>query len=213
MCHCSIITPRQSLGNPPFHSFAQPLGSLLCSMLARSAVTLTAFVLIGPTWETLLPCSHSSLALFGDLARLCRKYCWTTTVLNQSPVPTNLHTIQPIFLDHTKPRPRAAFPTLISHPTSYAFRNEGPGTILYTAWGWNRCDHVTQLHAEERERCMGYLTNTTAAPGVTESQLRAMLGRAMDSNALKAIMHAVLTLAHLSHDSAATVCVIGGGKG
>ena len=112
--------------------------------------------------------------------------------------------------DAAKPRPRAAFPTLMAHPTSYAFRNDGPGTILNAPHGDLRNAVTTQLHAEERERCMGYSTDTTKAQGVSEAQRRAMLGRAMDSNALKAIFSAVLHLHNLPPEPSAAVCVLGG---
>jgi len=115
--------------------------------------------------------------------------------------------------DPFKPRPRAAFPTLMAHPTSYAFRHNGPGTILDALNGDLRYARITQLHAQERERCMGYSTNTTRAPGVTEAQRRAMLGQAMDSNALKAIFAAVMHLIALKSSPTAVACVLGGGRG
>jgi len=97
--------------------------------------------------------------------------------------PANIH-------DPLKPRPRAKFPTLMAHPTSYAFRNNGPGTVLDTPHGELRGAATIQLHAQERERCMGYTTDTTKAPGITEAQRRAMLGRAMGSNAYMQRLHA-----------------------
>ena len=112
--------------------------------------------------------------------------------------------------DAVKPRPRAAFPTLMAHPSSYAFRNAGPGTVLDAPHGDLRYAVTTQLHAEERERCMGYATDTTRAPGITEQQRRSMIGRAMDSNALKAILSAVLYLARLPPTPTTAVCVLGG---
>ena len=57
---------------------------------------------------------------------------------------------------------------------------------------------------------MGYATDTTKAPGITEAQRRAMLGRAMDINALKAIFSAVLHLVALRSSPPAVVNVLGG---
>ena len=74
---------------------------------------------------------------------------------------------------------RAAFPTLMCYPGSFAFRAQGPGMV------W---DDVSQAYeepsADERERAMGFLTGTTAAPGLSEGQRRFLLGQAIDLNTL-----------------------------
>ena len=74
---------------------------------------------------------------------------------------------------------RGAFPTLMCYPGSFAFRAQGPGMV------W---DDLSQTYeepsADERERAMGFLTGTTAAPGLSEGQRRFLLGQAIDLNTL-----------------------------
>jgi len=74
---------------------------------------------------------------------------------------------------------RGALPTLMCYPGSFAFRAQGPGMV------W---DVVSQAYeepsADERERAMGFLTGTTAAPGLSEGQRRFLLGQAIDLNTL-----------------------------
>ena len=113
-------------------------------------------------------------------------------------------------LDPANPRPRAAFPTLMAHPSSYAFRDGGPGTLLDIRTG-RRC----QPSAEERERCMGYATGSTAATGLSDRQRCGVLGRAMDGFALRAIYSAASHLAASSTSDAVTSLseLGGGGKG
>ena len=79
--------------------------------------------------------------------------------------------------------PRRAWPTFVSFPKSYAFRGDGPGTVLDTSGG----EYTTQEpNADERERAMGFLTGTTslADQSISESQRRMLLGQAMDLNCL-----------------------------
>jgi site-specific DNA-cytosine methylase len=76
-------------------------------------------------------------------------------------------------------QPRITFPTLMSFPSSRAFKTGQKGSIF---------DSNLNIHdepsAEERERIMGFQPSSTAAPGVSESQRRSLLGQAMDLNAL-----------------------------
>jgi hypothetical protein len=74
-----------------------------------------------------------------------------------------------------------AWPTLVSHPYSYAFRAGEPGSVT-TAQG---C--ADQPTAVEREFALGYSRDSTAAPGVTERQRRQALGQCMDSNCLQMV--------------------------
>ena len=106
------------------------------------------------------------------------------------------------------PRPRAALPMLMAHPMSYAFRSGGAGTLIDTQSG-----QIVQPTANERERCMGYSTGATDAPGVTEAARCTILGRAMDSFAL----HTIYSVARLvaCHSPASTVVSVAelGGEG
>jgi len=79
----------------------------------------------------------------------------------------------------------AAWPTLVSYPQSYAFRPGQPGSITYEVGGQRVWD---EPNARERERALGYPPESTAAPGVTEQQRRAILGRCIDANTAQAIL-------------------------
>ena len=74
---------------------------------------------------------------------------------------------------------RRAFPTLMCYPGSFAFRARGPGMV------WDSTSQTyEELLADERERAMGFLTGTTAAPDLSEGQRRFLLGQAIDLNTL-----------------------------
>jgi hypothetical protein len=74
---------------------------------------------------------------------------------------------------------REAFPTLMCYPGSFAFRAGGPGLV------WDAQSQIfDEPSADERERAMGFLTGTTAAPEVSEGQRRFLLGQAIDLNTL-----------------------------
>ena len=75
--------------------------------------------------------------------------------------------------------PRGAFPTLMCYPRSFAFRAGGPGMV------WDATSQsYEEPSADERERAMGFLTGTTAAPDLSEGQRRFLLGQAIDLNTL-----------------------------
>lgn len=83
--------------------------------------------------------------------------------------------------------PRRALPTFVSFSKSYAFRGDGPGTILDTSG----TEYITgEPNADERERAMGFLTGTTHLPNqaISEYQRRMLLGQAMDLNCLTWIL-------------------------
>ena len=74
---------------------------------------------------------------------------------------------------------RGAFPTLMCYPGSFAFRARGPGMV------WDPTSQTyEEPSADERERAMGFLTGTTAAPDLSEGQRRFLLGQAIDLNTL-----------------------------
>jgi hypothetical protein len=72
-----------------------------------------------------------------------------------------------------------AFPTLMCYPGSFVFRRRGRDMVR---------DSTSQTYEEpfahERERAMGFLTSTTAAPDLFEGQRRYLLGQAIDLNTL-----------------------------
>eukprot|EP00775_Hariotina_reticulata_P009673 gene9673-biopygen11573 len=82
--------------------------------------------------------------------------------------------------------PRAAWPTLMSRPQSYAFRPGQPGSI------WDCSNPAAAFwdepSAQEREVSLGYEPGSTAAAGVSEQQRRSALGQCIDANALQVLM-------------------------
>jgi hypothetical protein len=85
----------------------------------------------------------------------------------------------PLALVNKMGAPRAALPTFVTYPGSFAFRARGPGMV----WDANSQTHEEPT-ADERERAMGFLTGTTAAHDLTEGQRRFLLGQAIDLNTL-----------------------------
>ena len=75
-----------------------------------------------------------------------------------------------------------ALPTLVSFPSSNAYRDDRPGMLLDAATG-----NLVEPNPDERERLLGYLTGTTAAPGLSEADRFRLTGQCMDANTLKAI--------------------------
>jgi transposase InsO family protein len=82
--------------------------------------------------------------------------------------------------------PRAAWPTLMSRPQSYAFRQGQPGSV------WDHSNPAAAFwdepSAQEREIALGYEPGSTAAVGVSEQQRRSALGQCIDANALQVLM-------------------------
>jgi len=83
-------------------------------------------------------------------------------------------------------QPRQALPTLMSRPGSYAFRPGQAGCIM--DYSDPQQPLATEPTATERERALGYLPNSTAAPGISEQQRCSALGQSMDANALQVLM-------------------------
>jgi hypothetical protein len=80
-------------------------------------------------------------------------------------------------------RPRQAWPTLMAHPFSYAFRPGEPGSV----WD-DQQQRWDQPSAEEREVALGYEPGSTAAPGASERDRCSALGECMDANCLQGLM-------------------------
>jgi hypothetical protein len=60
-----------------------------------------------------------------------------------------------------KGEPRRALPTLVSFARSYAFKDNGPGLV----WD-STIQEMVEPNADERERAMGFPTDTTNVPGL-----------------------------------------------
>jgi hypothetical protein len=125
----------------------------------------------------------------------------------------------PFYPANKQGKPMAALPTLMATPGSYAYREGGPGMV------WDEASQTLQEpFAVERERAMGYPTNATASPLLSESRRRKLLGNAIDQNALQALyalcrassqLAPAATVAHppsptVSHADHAS-CALGGG--
>ncbi len=88
----------------------------------------------------------------------------------------------PFYCCNTVGQPLAALPTLVSFPQSYAFRNQGPGTVF------NPDGSRSQPSVPERERILGFQHCSTNAPGVTDTSRHDLLGRVMDRRCLDALL-------------------------
>ncbi|CAM6129545.1 unnamed protein product [Calypogeia fissa] len=66
--------------------------------------------------------------------------------------------------------PRAALPTLLSAPASYAYRDGGPGLVWDT-----QVQQLMEPNADEQERAMGFATSVTAVSSVFEASRRQVL--------------------------------------
>lgn len=144
-------------------------------------------------------------AQFGSLAHRVRNY-WTnlctqpqlSTVVAQVERPPN-RTVslalgpgrapQPVKTADKPPRyccnvpgePMQAWPTLVAHLRSYAFRPGEPGSVSTAAGEYD------QPTATEREFALGYPRDSTAAPSVTEQQRCKLLGECMDANVMQCL--------------------------
>ena len=94
---------------------------------------------------------------------------------NRTSLPVVQNNLPPLALVNKVGAPRRAFPTFMTFPQSFAFRDRGPGMV----WDADTKTHTEPL-AGERERAMGFRTGTTATPGLSEGQRRFVLGQAMD---------------------------------
>jgi hypothetical protein len=129
-------------------------------------------------WSNLV----SSATLTSALAQVQRPACRVVTDILDDRRATTMVTKDdepPLAVVNRVGYDRGAFPTLMCYPGSFAFRAQGPGMV------W---DDVSQAYeepsADERERAMGFLTGTTAAPDLSEGQRRFLLGQAIDLNTL-----------------------------
>jgi transposase InsO family protein len=114
----------------------------------------------------------------------------------------------PFYIVNLQDKPREALPTFCARWESRAFLPGRAGSIY-------RADDPTQLASPpeptpaERERAMGYETNTTAAPGASDLLRVQILGRCMDINCLSHLFAVYAALARAS--DALLYSVLGGG--
>jgi hypothetical protein len=94
---------------------------------------------------------------------------------NRISLPVVRDDLPPLALVNKVGAPRRVFPTFMTFPQSFVFRDRGPGMV----WDAHTKAHTEPL-ADEWERAMGFRTGTTAAPGLSEGQRRFVLGQAMD---------------------------------
>jgi site-specific DNA-cytosine methylase len=81
-----------------------------------------------------------------------------------------------------------ALPTLMATVDSYAFRNGGAGMVI------GADGQLAALTINERERAVGYPTNCTNAPGVSERERHAITGRCMDAHAMQYLFATAMAL-------------------
>ena len=86
-------------------------------------------------------------------------------------------------------QPMAALPTFVSVPNSRAYRLGKAGAIFDSKEG-----HWDEPNPDERERCMGYATGTTAAPRLTRMDRHRITGRAMDANTMRSLLAITIAL-------------------
>ena len=82
-----------------------------------------------------------------------------------------------------------ALPTLMATVGSFAFVKGKPGSLLNII-----TKQEEEPSARERELALGYRPDTTACPGITDTERCILLGRCMDANCLQGILatiHAV----------------------
>lgn len=92
--------------------------------------------------------------------------------------------------------PMPALPTFVSYYGSRAYRDGARGMVFdFQSSQWE------EPNADEKERCMGYLTGTTVAPGVTELQRHDIIGRCMDGNTMFMLWGATSALALLQESA------------
>ena len=76
-------------------------------------------------------------------------------------------------------KPLAALPTLVSYPSSRAFRDGKSGMVWDASKG-----RLEEPNPDERERALGYVTGTTDHPDLTPDIRHTITGRCMDRNAV-----------------------------
>ena len=89
----------------------------------------------------------------------------------------------PFYVCNVQGQTLRALPTIVAYPNSHAYKPGGVGRVFNT-----RRLTYEEPRADERERAMGYNTGATAAPGVTESQRRHVLGNCIDAHAAQALL-------------------------
>ena len=122
--------------------------------------------------------------------------------------------LQPMRVEHadTPPRyvcnkpgePMRAFPCLVAHPCSRAFRDMGPGVLYDT-----KSRQMVQPTINIRELALGYPAGCTAAPGVSLELRHAITGRTMDAYCMQFLFAICQALAQVGYGPASpakTVC-------
>jgi len=85
----------------------------------------------------------------------------------------------PWFLTNTIKKPRGAWPTFVSFPTTHAFQGDGLGLVYcHASTTWD------EPSPKEREKVMGFQTGTISQTMVIRLERNTPLGRGMDLNSL-----------------------------
>jgi hypothetical protein len=136
-------------------------------------------------WTNLAPAE----LLQSAVDRIKRPDVYVSDILDPHRAPRRVyHDDQaPLAVVNRKGEPRRALPTLVSFARSYAFKDNGLGLV----WD-STTQEMVEPNADERERAMGFPTDTTSVPGLSEHQPRFLLGQAMDVNCLTWIVSLVV---------------------
>ena len=102
-------------------------------------------------------------------------------------------------------QPLLVLPTLVSYPSSYAYRSPDRDGLLTlssggagSASGGETQTTLAEPNAAERERCLGMFPGSTDAAGMDESGRCAMLGQTLDLN----VVISLFAMARAWHDRA-----------
>lgn len=79
-------------------------------------------------------------------------------------------------------------PTLVSFLGSRAFVKGKPGVLHIKGMPWQDDADFEEPSPDERERCLGFSTGSTRAPGLSEAARHRLLGQCMDLHVVEAIL-------------------------
>jgi hypothetical protein len=97
--------------------------------------------------------------------------------------------LSPLALVNKVGAPRRAFPTFMTFPQLFTFRDREPGMV----WDAHTKTHTEPL-ADERECAIGFRNGTTATHGLFEGQRRFVLGQTIDLHTMVWIVGLCLAL-------------------
>jgi hypothetical protein len=133
-------------------------------------------------WTNLCPhhLLSASLALVNRPPQQCVQQLLSP---GRDPQPVGRPDAAPRYPANQPGSPRAAWPTLVAYPGSWAFQPGRAGSV----WDQQKGAY-TEPTAEEREQALGYMAGDTAASAVRQQQRCTVLGRAIDANSIQYLL-------------------------